>query len=618
MAAEPMTANPPYRDDPDGERPDPRSDDPSAPDLTHLEAVARDLLRSLSSPSPATDASDPPGPPAPSGETEPVPEPAPVEVAEPFPFDRPAPFPEPERSPEPEPLHEPALFADQRPVAESVQGHQPDEPERPLFWSSDPPTPMPAPDEIAAWEGKAAPQTDPVVVPEPRAFYPEPERAPEPEPLPPPAWQSADPWQPAEHGSVTPEPPAPFAAREDPVPANPPPRRAQPRMSMEEAFARLQQLADWPMPDPKRPQTGQTIFQPERAPFAEPEPAPAPGPPAQPAETDALALLQALALQRGKPTEPTAPEAALLPHAASEFSLHGPEPIPNAGPAFQPEQRPRTSTFGAGIGQGAGRAARSMSAGVVAGFSAAANAARSLRDRMTEVPVDQQLARGARLWRRHQTAILQSAAGLGVGIVMFLLALVASMLMSTNRTTVSRTPVPQAQQEPQQPAQSEAPATPAPTAVAPAPQPAADINALRKAMADCDTAATRNPDGLYFLINPIVPITGTTSDWVLHGETYSMYLLVPTKDVLEGLAAGTINMSPEQFTLTLVDTITGTQRTWDPASGVTRFSQQAAGGVTRFRLGFDFAVNPGGGPHWSNEFQRQKGVCYWVNLMYRP
>jgi hypothetical protein len=143
--------------------------------------------------------------------------------------------------------------------------------------------------------------------------------------------------------------------------------------------------------------------------------------------------------------------------------------------------------------------------------------------------------------------------------------------------------------------------------------PPPDLAAVKKEMSDCDNAAARDPDALYFLILPLRPTKSGTNDWrpVALQTIGDAYMLIGANDALRGLGDGTLNVRPGRYTFSVLDPLSGATYSWTSATGMSRLSRKQTGNAATLKLGFDFS--PGQtGAQWSAEFKRDRGTCYWV------
>jgi hypothetical protein len=169
------------------------------------------------------------------------------------------------------------------------------------------------------------------------------------------------------------------------------------------------------------------------------------------------------------------------------------------------------------------------------------------------------------------------------------------------------------------PAQVQAPAAPAaPAATPPADASAAatDIQSIIEAMKNCDDEASKDLDAMYFLVIPLAPAKGPAQEWTAKGESYDTFILLPSKVMVDGLGDGSLVPRSPQYSLSLYDSLTRRSYSLGAGSGVLKSAHRNAAWLGSFRLGFNL-TGSGQNPKWSNEFNRRKGVCYWVNVMFR-
>jgi hypothetical protein len=146
----------------------------------------------------------------------------------------------------------------------------------------------------------------------------------------------------------------------------------------------------------------------------------------------------------------------------------------------------------------------------------------------------------------------------------------------------------------------------------------ADIPAITKAMSDCDAAAARDPDSLYFLVLPMRPTDPADGSWgALALQTVgSSYLLLSAKDALDGLRNNRLVLRPDRYTFSALDTESGQTYSWTSATGMSRLSRRESGATKTLKLGFDFSEAQAGA-QWSAEFKRERGICYWLSALIR-
>jgi hypothetical protein len=161
-------------------------------------------------------------------------------------------------------------------------------------------------------------------------------------------------------------------------------------------------------------------------------------------------------------------------------------------------------------------------------------------------------------------------------------------------------------------------ATPPAQSVPPAAAAPADIPAITKAMSDCDAAAASDPDSLYFLVLPLRPANLDDQSWnALALQTVgSSYLLLSTKDALDGLRNNSLTLRPDRYTFSALDAESGQTYSWTSATGMSRLARRDSGAVKTLKLGLDFSEAQAGA-QWSAAFKREPGICYWVSALTR-
>jgi hypothetical protein len=162
-----------------------------------------------------------------------------------------------------------------------------------------------------------------------------------------------------------------------------------------------------------------------------------------------------------------------------------------------------------------------------------------------------------------------------------------------------------------------APAVPAPSAQATTPDAAApEIQSIINAMKDCDDEAAKDPDTMYFLVIPLAPGKGSVEEWSARGESYDTFVLLPSKIMVDGLGNRSLLPRSVRYSVSLYDSATRHRYLLGAGTGVLKSAQRDTTWLGNFRLGFDL-TGSGQYPKWSNEFTRRKGVCYWVNVLFR-
>jgi len=144
----------------------------------------------------------------------------------------------------------------------------------------------------------------------------------------------------------------------------------------------------------------------------------------------------------------------------------------------------------------------------------------------------------------------------------------------------------------------------------------ADADAATKAMSNCDKAAARDPDALFFLILPLVQSNPNDNQWrnAAMQTVGKNYLLLSAKDAINGLRASKLALRPGRYTFAALDPASGATYSWTSATGMSTLAKGKLGTVRSLKLGFDFSQTQAGA-QWSAEFKRERGSCYWVSVL---
>jgi len=338
---------------------------------------------------------------------------------------------------------------------------------------------------------------------------------------------------------------------------------------------------------------------------------PRPHKPGSPEPNEALDLLRTLARRRAGEAEP-----------------HGPPPAEAARPA---EEAPHNFDALRELAQRLDRQLRTPPAqqladsGRVSGaMSAEASRREQAPDARRSVPPRSSVAQLRREWAEFVDALpparalvprLSPALLAFVGIAILVLALAAVGPGRRQSAPANQAEVPPAQIVPpierpaqQAPQSQQAQQTPGMISV--------DLAAVQKAMSECDAAAARETDSLYFLVLPLVQTNPSSPDWraVALQTVGNAFLLLSAKDALDGLRGGKLALRPGRYTFSVLDSGTGATYSWNAATGMSRLSKKDSGTVKTLKLGLDFSAAQTGA-QWSAEFKRDIGACYWVSVL---
>ena len=142
-----------------------------------------------------------------------------------------------------------------------------------------------------------------------------------------------------------------------------------------------------------------------------------------------------------------------------------------------------------------------------------------------------------------------------------------------------------------------------------------DSLSIKQAMTNCDEEAARNPDGLYFLITPVIPANLESATLLIPpGEDYGPFLLIPSQVLISGLEDHSFQLSAREYEFSLLNTDTGQIQKSTAANGASTLTQRYAVGLLKFQIGFSFEDKS---VMWTNPYVRQKGICYWVNALFQ-
>lgn len=150
--------------------------------------------------------------------------------------------------------------------------------------------------------------------------------------------------------------------------------------------------------------------------------------------------------------------------------------------------------------------------------------------------------------------------------------------------------------------------------LAPTPIPGTDNVSIKKAMTNCDEEAARNPNGLYFLVTPVIPANfGSATQLMSPGEDYGTFLLIPSHGLISGLEDHSLQLSARKYEFSVHNADTAQIQKWSNANSASKFTQLHPFGFSKFQIGISFEDKS---VMWTNQYARQKGICYWVNALF--
>jgi hypothetical protein len=149
----------------------------------------------------------------------------------------------------------------------------------------------------------------------------------------------------------------------------------------------------------------------------------------------------------------------------------------------------------------------------------------------------------------------------------------------------------------------------------PATIPQLDLGSIKRLMATCDEEAAKDPDGLHFLVIPLVPATFEAATFLLPaGENYAGFVLISSADAINGLESGALAPSGRSYGFLVRDARTKQEKQLGSAAGPFRFTEPNRPALLNFQIGLSL---PSMVVQWSTEYPRTKGSCYWVNVRFR-
>ena len=97
----------------------------------------------------------------------------------------------------------------------------------------------------------------------------------------------------------------------------------------------------------------------------------------------------------------------------------------------------------------------------------------------------------------------------------------------------------------------------------------------------------KDPDALYFLVIPVRSTIDRIEKWAPHGETYSAFMLLPSKLVMDGLKDKSFALQQAQYGFYMIDTTTQTTYSLGSTDSVLKVTQKNVPSISKFKVGFD-------------------------------
>jgi hypothetical protein len=158
--------------------------------------------------------------------------------------------------------------------------------------------------------------------------------------------------------------------------------------------------------------------------------------------------------------------------------------------------------------------------------------------------------------------------------------------------------------------------TPGAPVVSPTDQKSPNFLMAQKAMNDCDQAAAKDLDSIFFLVIPVKSAQGPSDTLAQQGDRSDKFTLLPSKVAMAGLQDNSIELQAKRYAFAATDTASSKTQKFDVADGISRFVWRDNSTVLNFKVGFE-AAGLGTGTQWSGKFSRVRGVCYWVNVLFK-
>jgi hypothetical protein len=143
-----------------------------------------------------------------------------------------------------------------------------------------------------------------------------------------------------------------------------------------------------------------------------------------------------------------------------------------------------------------------------------------------------------------------------------------------------------------------------------------DFGWLSEGMETCESEAKSDLPKVYFMVVPVVPANKNDTIWASKsldraGEAH----LLSTEDALAGLRGGSLRIADKPFTFSILDPESTSVYTWKSKVGPSKLASKDADTIANFRIRVYRADDPGNTP-WGESFQRAKGTCHWVNVLF--
>ncbi len=158
-------------------------------------------------------------------------------------------------------------------------------------------------------------------------------------------------------------------------------------------------------------------------------------------------------------------------------------------------------------------------------------------------------------------------------------------------------------------------APPAASQTTPAEPPADNYAWLERAMQACDDEASKDKEGLYFLMIPLELLSGNIPNWRPR-NVIGNALVMLGKDTLDGLKQKLLAISKDEYVLGVRNMADQSVHLFERAVGVKQFRHPDPKTISSFKLQFR-TKGEGRDDDWGNPLDRHAGVCFWVPALAR-
>jgi len=145
-----------------------------------------------------------------------------------------------------------------------------------------------------------------------------------------------------------------------------------------------------------------------------------------------------------------------------------------------------------------------------------------------------------------------------------------------------------------------------------------DFGWLSTGMESCEAEARNDLPKVYFMVVPLAPANKSDPKWTSQTlDRAGEARLLSTDDALAGLRDGTLRITSDPFTFSILDPTTAQVYTWKSKIGASKLASTDADTISNFKIRVYRGDAPGN-TQWGDSFVRAKGTCHWVNVLFDP